>query len=233
MIPINMDELESPDGGSICSYKGQRFSGIAYDRDLKTGVTMGIGGFDRGFLRGPDRVWSPSGVLLTETFYLNGGFHGPNRQWHLDGTLKSNEYWNRGKRTLPDGPAEPVTDIDLDAMEFVEHPWGWGREPAPPPSFDEFSGSKLSEGDKEWYVIEQANNGRQVLRVESLELVERKLFIAYNRRTLRFSDEYATRLIQTKILGDVCMDTYRGRVDQIAFQSIPTSLVVEVPYASS
>lgn len=227
MNPIDMDELDAPDGGSVFYYKGQRYSGVAYDRDAKTGVIIGVGGFERGFLRGPDRAWTPSGILLVETFYLDGGFHGPSRRWHPDGTLNSNEYWNKGERTPP---AEPVIDIDLDTMEFVEHPWGWGREPAPPPSFDEFRGSKLSEGDEEWFVIEQASNNRQVVRVESLELVERKLLITYKRRSLRFSDEFATRLIREKILGDVCMDSYRGRVDQIALQSVPTKQIVEVLY---
>jgi hypothetical protein len=230
MIPIDMNELDSPGGGSDWWYKGKRFSGIIYEKDSKTGVIVQIAGFDGGFLWGPDRTWSPSGVLLEETFYRYGGFHGPRREWHPDGTLKLNEYRNRGKLSLPEGPAEPVIDIDLDAMEFVEQPWGWGREPTPPPSFDEFRGSKLSEGDKEWYVIEQANNNRQVVRVESLEVVERKLLITYTRRSLRFSDEFATRLIQAKILGDVCMDSYRGRVDQIAFQSVPTKQVLEARY---
>lgn len=230
MNPIDMDELDTPYGGSVFCYKGQRYSGVAYDKDAKTGVVVGLGGFDGGWLRGPDRLWTPSGILLVETFYLYGDFHGPNRQWHPDGTLKLNEYWKAGKRTSFDGPAEPIVDIDLDTMEFVERPWGWGREPTPPPSFDEFHGLKVSEGDAEWFVIEQVNNHRQVVRVESLEVVERKLLIAYKRRSLRFSDQFATRLIQQKILGDVCMDTYRGRVDQIVFQSVPTKQVVEVSY---
>lgn len=230
MIPIDMNELDSPGGGSDFWHKGKPFSGIVYERDLKTGVIVSTGGFDRGFLRGPDRYWSPSGVLLEETFYRYGGFHGPRRIWHADGTLKLNEYRNRGELKPPTSPAESVFDIDLDTMEFVEHPWGWGREPAPPPSFDEFRGSKLSEGDEEWFIIEQASNGRQVVRVESLELVERKLLITYKRRSLRFSDEFATRLIREKILGDVCMDSYRGRVDQIALQSVPTKQIVEVLY---
>lgn len=230
MNPIDMDELETPYGGSVFCYKGQRYSGVAYDKEAKTGVIVGIGGFDGGFLRGPDRVWTPSGILQEETFYRYGSFHGPRREWHPDGTLKLNEYWNGDERTPPEGSTEPVIDIDLDTMEFVERPWGWGREPTPPPSFGEFRGSKLSEGDEAWFVIEQASNNRQVVRVESLELVERKLLIAYKRRSLRFSDEFATRLIQEKILGDVCMDSYRGRVDQIAFQSVPTKQVVEVLY---
>lgn len=230
MIPIDMNELESVGGGSDWSYKGKRFSGIVYEKDLKTGVIVSIGGFDGGFQWGADRYWSPSGVLLEETFYRYGGWHGPRREWHPDGTLKLNEYRNRGELSPPAGPAEPVVDIDLDAMEFVEHPWGWGREPTPPPSFDEFRGWKLREGDEERYVIEQTNNGRQVVRVESLEVVERKLLIAYKRRSLRFSDEFATRLIQAKILGDVCTDSYRGSVDQVAFQSIPTKQVVETRY---
>ena len=230
MIPIDMNELESFGGGSDWSYKGKRFSGIVYEKDSKTGVIVGVGGLDGGFLSGADRTWSPSGVLLEETFYRYGGFHGPRRLWHADGTLKLNEYRNRGELKPPAGSAEPVFDIDLDTMEFVEHPWGWGREPTPPPSFDEFRGSKLNEGDEEWFIVEQASNGRQVVRVESLELVERKLLITYKRRSLPFSDEFATRLIREKILGDVCMDSYRGRVDQIAFQSVATKQVVDAPY---
>lgn len=230
MNPIDMDELETPYGGSVDFYKGQRYSGVAYGKDAKSGVIVEIAGFDGGFLCGPVRLWTESGVLLQETFYQNGGFHGPRREWHPDGTLKLNEYRNRDKLSAPEGPAEPVIDIDLDTMEFVEHPWGWGREPTPPPSFDEFRGSKLSEGDEEWFVIEQASNNRQVVRVEFLEVVEHKLLITYKRRSLRFSDEFATRLIREKILGDMCMDSYRGRVDQIAFQSVATKQIVEVLY---
>lgn len=231
MTPIDFDKIDSANDGTATFFlDGKLFSGIAYERDRETGVIVGIFGFEGGWNSGCSRTWSPSGVLLEEEFYLTGVFHGPRRIWNADGTLELNEYHHHSRRPPPEGPADPVIDIDLEEMEFVEHPWGWGREPTPPPSFDEFRGSKLSEGDKEWYVIEQANNGRQVVRVESIEVVERKLVIAYKRRSLRFSDEYATRLIQAKILGDVCLDSYRGRVDQLAFQSIPTKLVVEVPY---
>jgi|GEM_PF-3044231 len=230
MNPIDMDELETPYGGSVDFYKGQRYSGVAYGEDAQTGVIVEIAGLDGGFLYGPNRLWTPSGVLLEETFYRYGGFHGPRREWHPDGTLKLNEYSNDDERSPLKDPADPVIDIDLDTMEFVEHPWGWGSESTPPPSFDEFLGRKLSEGDEEKYVIEQPSNGRQVVRVDSLEVVERKLLIAYERRSLRFSDEFATRLIQAKILGDLCMDSYRGSVDQIAFQSIPTKQVLEARY---
>ena len=230
MIPIDFNELDSSDtGGSDISYKGKFYSGIAYVRDRNTGVIVEIIGIHRGFFSGCARTWSPSGILLEEEFYRFGVFHGPVRQWHPDGTLKSNKYFYHSDRPRAEGSEEPVIDIDLDELEFVEHPWGWGKEPAPPPSFDEFHGFKRSEGDKEWYVIEQAN-GREVVHVESLELQERSLLVAYERHSLRFSDAFASHLIQAKILGDVCMDAYRGRVDQVAYQSIPTKLVDVVPY---
>jgi hypothetical protein len=162
-------------------------------------------------------------------FEFYGGLRGPWRKWHPDGTLKSNEYFPRATDSRPRNPADPIVDIDLDTLEFVEHPWGWGREPAPLPSFDEFRGLKCNEGGKDGYAIEQAN-GRQVVCVESLEIMEHKLHIAYKRCSLRFSDEFASRLIRAKVLGELCMDTYRGRVEKVAYKSIPTKQVVEVPY---
>jgi hypothetical protein len=232
MIPIDFDALDpSDDGGAFFLLEGKSFSGIACARDRETGAIVEVIGFRRGLFSGCARTWSPTGVLLEEEFYDFGVFHGPVRSWHADGTLKSNDYRHHARRPPPEGPADPVIDIDLDELEFVEHPWGWGKDPAPPPSFDEFHGFKRSEGDKDWYVIEQAN-GREVVHVESLQLQERTLLVAYERRSLRFSDAFASRLIRAKILGDVCMDAYRGRVDEVAYQSIPTKLVDVVPYSS-
>jgi hypothetical protein len=233
MTPIDFDEIDSADDGTATFFRnGKLFSGIAYERNRETGVIVGLMGFHRGWLSGCSRTWSLSGVLLREEFHKYGVFHGPVRTWNADGTLKSNKYFFHTKQPPPEGTTESVIDIDLEELQFVEHPWGWGKEPAPPPSFDEFHGLKRSEGDKDWYVVEQAN-GREVVRVESLELKERSLFVAYKRRSLRFSDAFASRLIQAKILGDVCMDAYRGRVDQVSFQSIPTKLVEVVSYSSS
>ncbi|HKO51805.1 MAG TPA: hypothetical protein VJV79_29045 [Polyangiaceae bacterium] len=233
MIPIDSEELDlSNPGYADFFYKGKLFSGIAYERDADTGVIVGISGYRDGWLTGCARTWSPSGILLEEIFYHAGGFRGPVRKWHPDGTLMSNDYFPRSIDHGPRNQADPVIDIDLDEMEFVEHPWGWGKEPAPPPSFDEFHGFKRSEGDKDWYVIEQAN-AREVVHVEALELKDRSLLVAYERHSLRFSDAFASRLIRAKILGDVCMNAYLGRVDRVVFQSIPTKLVEVVPYLSS
>jgi hypothetical protein len=233
MIPIDFNELDlSNPGYADFFYEGRLFSGIACERDRDTGVIVGISGFEDGWQTGCARAWSPSGILLEETFYRVGGFHGPRRLWHPDGTLKSNDYFAGGEAHPPQNAASPVVDIDLDEMEFVEHPWGWGKEPAPPPSLDEFRGFKRSEGDKERYGIKQTN-GREVVHVESLQLQERSLLVDYQRRSLRFSDAFASRLIQAKILEDVCMDAYRERVDQVAYRSIPTKLVDVVPYSSS
>ena len=116
--------------------------------------------------------------------YQFGVFHGPVRAWHPDGRLKSNDYRHHSSRPPPEGPAEPVIDIDLDEMQ-------------------------------------------------SLELKDRSLLVAYERHSLRFSNAFASRLIQAKILGEVCIDAYRGRVDHVVFQSIRTKLVDVVPYSSS
>lgn len=234
MIPIDFDSLEQPDdGGQFYLLNGRSFTGIAYERDPATGVIVDIYGFERGYLSGCCRTWSPSGTLLEEDFYRLGGLHGPVRAWHPDGTLKSNRYFPQGSEATPERIAWAVVDIDLDAMEFVEHPWGWGKEPLPPPSFDEFRGFKRSEGDTHSYVIEQPHNGREVVHVESMQLQGQSLLVDFKRRSLRFDDAFAARLIQDKILRDVCMEAYRGRAKQVAFRSVPTGLVEVVPYSSS
>jgi hypothetical protein len=199
-------------------YKGKLFSGIAYLRH-ENGTIAELMGFVTGWNHGCARSWTPTGVLVEEEFYHYGAYHGPVRCWSPDGSLISNDYYPQSPALQEERKTQPVVDIDLDTLEFVEHAWGWGKEPFSIPSFDEFQGFTRGQGDKECLVIKQSD-GREVLRIESMLLRERQLHIAYKRRSLRISDSFAEQLVQAKILQGICANHYSGRFDAVTYEPL-------------
>lgn len=144
-------------------HEGRLFTGIACEKDPKTGARMAVTGFRDGKLHGAARTWYPNGQLAQESFHYGGGHHGPQYEWYPDGKLKSAGYVDRGvtvwKRTWNERgeltssleaaqspeqsarlaearkalPRDRVTDIDLNTWEFVEQPEGWRLDERPQP----------------------------------------------------------------------------------------------------
>lgn len=88
---------------------------------------------------------------------------------------------------------------------------------------------KRDDSEPYGYTIEQLD-GREVVRVPSVKLVDRTLEVEYERRTARFDERFAQRLILAKVLEEVCLGTFRGRADKIAFKSLPSGEIEVVPY---
>ncbi|MFV8750291.1 toxin-antitoxin system YwqK family antitoxin [Nannocystaceae bacterium ST9] len=155
MLEIDFDELDTAeDGSSDMLHHGQPFSGMAYERDEKTGHLIGLAGYTWGAPHGPFRSWYHDGRLKSEVFFFKGLRNGPAKEWYEDGRPKSDAYWecdfcvfriawsSRGERTeefrmMPTHrdwhlleqrrrrKGWRVIDIDIDLMEFVERPHGW------------------------------------------------------------------------------------------------------------
>jgi hypothetical protein len=73
-------------------------------------------------------------------------------------------------------------------------------------------------------------DGVEVVRVQSLVVIERTLHVTYELSSPSMYDGFAKNLIKSKILRDVCLDAYRSVADAITFKSLSTGLVATLPY---
>lgn len=71
---------------------GVLFTGIAYERDARTGALIGLMGFRDGRIHGPSRTWDSTGHMREEEYYYLGGLHGPYRHWDEAGRLIHESY---------------------------------------------------------------------------------------------------------------------------------------------
>ncbi|MFZ5892483.1 MAG: toxin-antitoxin system YwqK family antitoxin [Myxococcota bacterium] len=146
------------DGYGDTILNGKLYSGVAYERFENGAALRSVSGFRSGKLHGASREWYASGRLKDETFYHMGAYHGPVRKWYPDGALQEEGYWEQGIRIRekqwgtdgvllkemsirPDSADYqallerraaykdvPVVDIDMQTLEFVERPAGWGSD---------------------------------------------------------------------------------------------------------
>ena len=138
---------------------------------------------------------------------------------------------------------EKATDWDFDTeQEFVEHLkhyWSVFYPDSKPDDFaspgsgltdaNAYRGYRIEEGDQVWYSVERSD-GVEVVRVQSLVVVERMLHVTYELNSPSMYDGFARSLIKTKVLRDVCLDSYRSVADAITFTSLSTGLVATLPY---
>jgi hypothetical protein len=69
-------------------YKGQTFTGMAYDYDTRTGSLIKEESYWDGGVHGFIKMWYPNGQVKFETRYFHGGSCGESRAWYDNGLLK-------------------------------------------------------------------------------------------------------------------------------------------------
>ena len=130
-------------------------------------------------------------------------------------------------------------DTEEEFVEHLKHYWAIFYPDSKPEDFasagsgltdpNAYRGYKIEEGDQVWYNVERLD-GVEVVRVQSLVVVERTLHVTYELSSPSMYDVFARGLIKTKVLRDVCLDTYRSVADTITFKSLSTGLVATLPY---
>ena len=87
MLRIDADELELTDDGLTLLYDGNPFTGVAFESNAK-GVLVDEAEYIDGQLWGTARLWSDSGVLISERALACNAAHGVSREWYGSGALK-------------------------------------------------------------------------------------------------------------------------------------------------
>jgi len=109
-------------------------------------------------------------------------------------------------------------------------PTDWGAPTSPFNSLDGYRGWRNEDGGATYYTVERAD-GVAVIRIDEPQLVDRRLRVVYELASPSLYDGFARRLIREKILGDVCLGSYAGKVDTIEYVSRTTKNAAVVPYA--
>lgn len=130
-------------------------------------------------------------------------------------------------------------DTEEEFVEHLKHYWSVFYPDSKPEDFaspgsgltdaNAYRGYRIEEGDQVWYSVERSD-GVEVVRVQSLVVVERMLHVTYELNSSSMYDGFARSLIKTKVLRDVCLDSYRSVADAITFTSLSTGLVATLPY---
>lgn len=156
-LTVDFDDLETSEVGyNEYTLTGSLFTGIAVER-TETGALIGLAGFSLGSKHGPWRSWHVNCLPKKEFYFLDGARNGPLRKWYENGELAYDAYWEcdyciRAKgwnelgkmvkdykmtsdsRYFPSLKKERaqrqwrVLDIDIETLEFIERPPGWGRD---------------------------------------------------------------------------------------------------------
>jgi antitoxin component YwqK of YwqJK toxin-antitoxin module len=112
---INFENIDYDYENNIHLYKGEPFSGIAFEinslKDLEE--TMIIGGLKNGYYR----KWYPSGVLKTEVYLLNNIYHGLKWEWFESRNIKSEAIYEFGilmKECIWDDNGELLSKYQID-----------------------------------------------------------------------------------------------------------------------
>lgn len=138
---------------------------------------------------------------------------------------------------------EVVTNWDFDTeAEYRAHlmkywtmfypdskPEDWVSETSPLATETGYRGWQHEEEGRRWYTVDRLD-GSEAIFVESLEVVGRRLETSYKLNSPSMYDGLARKLIRAKILHDVCLDKYRGEVDEVAYMCLTTGNVKVAPY---
>ncbi len=116
------DALLDFDENIVFTYKGQLFTGIAYEDDPVHGLSE-ISYVD-GLQEDPARDWYPSGQLKAEVMFHANSRHGHDREYREDGTLAAETIYEHGvrvsSRTLADdGRVMDRWDISEGSPNFA------------------------------------------------------------------------------------------------------------------
>ena len=95
MVRVDFDELEPTDDYLALNYKGQLFTGIAFELG-QHGELLSETSYVNGQKEGIAKEWIPTGVIVREQHYAGGALHGHSREWHETGNLKSEAEYELG-----------------------------------------------------------------------------------------------------------------------------------------
>ena len=95
MVRVDFGELEPSEDYLVLNYKGQPFTGIAFELG-QHGELLSETSFVNGHKEGIAKEWIPTGAVVREQHYAGGALHGHSREWHETGSLKSDGEYELG-----------------------------------------------------------------------------------------------------------------------------------------
>lgn len=94
-MKVDFDELEPSDDYLSLNYRGQPFTGIAFELD-QHGKLLSETSYVDGQKEGIAKEWGPAGIVVREQHYANDTRHGHSREWYESGSLKSEAEYELG-----------------------------------------------------------------------------------------------------------------------------------------
>lgn len=67
-------------------FEGKPFTGVLFE-EFPSGLLCSETFYVDGLRQGPERIWHESGLLAEEVFYWRNRWHGTSRAWLVDGTM--------------------------------------------------------------------------------------------------------------------------------------------------
>lgn len=95
MQRVPFDELDLSSDSNLLTYKGEPFTGIAYELG-PNGELVSEVSYVEGQKSGLSKDWSSRGHLLREQSYIFDSLHGLSREWHDDESPKRESHYELG-----------------------------------------------------------------------------------------------------------------------------------------